>query len=266
PGIAGIDTRALTRHLREAGAMMGALATDGASVEELRALVDAAPPMAGAELVSEVTTDAPYAFEQPSWGRARPSPRVHVVVFDFGVKRNILRRLVDAGARVTVVPARTKLEALEELAPDGVLLSNGPGDPAAVSEVISEVRRILEARPALPVFGICLGHQILCLALGGRTYKLKFGHHGGNHPVRSERGGRVAITAQNHGFAVDLSSLGPAELDQVNLFDGTVAGFRLRDRPVWGVQYHPEDAPGPHDANPLIAEFVQTVARVAGAA
>ncbi len=281
PGMAEFDTRALTRHIREAGAMMAILSTEEHDVDTLLQRVRAAPGMEGADLASQVSTPTIYSWDERSWDarhNASASARaaaqadepadVHIVVVDFGVKHNILRRLRDAGARSTVVPSTTTAAELMTLAPDGVLLSNGPGDPSACEAAIVEIRDLLTKHPELPVFGICLGHQILCLALGGRTYKLKFGHHGGNHPVRDERSGAVAITSQNHGFAVDLESISRSdaaaqgvELTQVNLFDQTVAGFALTGRPVSGVQYHPEDAPGPHDAGALIQNFVRDVRR-----
>jgi carbamoyl-phosphate synthase small subunit len=186
---------------------------------------------------------------------------VHVVCWDFGVKLNLLRRLRDEGARVTVMPTASTAEEILAQRPDGVLLSNGPGDPAAVTGVIRELKRLLDATD-VPIFGVCLGHQLLALALGGRTYKMKFGHHGGNHPVRHEASRRIAITSQNHGFAVDIDSLGSgAALTHLNLFDGTAAGLRLRDRPISSVQYHPEASPGPHDASDLLTGFVAQVRR-----
>ena len=262
PALAELDTRALTRHLREAGAVMGALSSETDDVDALLRLARAAHPMEGMGLAVEVGAQEPFTWERPSWrlGGDAPTPAgdVHVVVLDFGVKLGILRRLRDEGARVTVVPGTWSADQVLALRPDGVLLSNGPGDPAALPGPIAVIARILAARPAMPVLGICLGHQLLALALGGRTYKLKFGHHGGNHPVR--RGGRALITAQNHGFAVDLASLGDrAERTDEHLFDGTVAGIRLRDRPVSSVQYHPEASPGPHDASGLINDFVAQV-------
>jgi len=200
PGITEVDTRALTRHLREKGAVMGALSTDGKSAAELVAIARAAPSMEGRGLAHEVSTAAAYAWDEPTW--QHEAPRVdpagaHVVVLDFGVKRNILRNLRDQGLRVTVVPSRSSVDEVLALRPDGVLLSNGPGDPAALVDVIANVRQLVDRAPTLPVFGICLGHQLLSLALGGRTYKLKFGHHGGNHPVREETSTGVRITSQN---------------------------------------------------------------------
>lgn len=259
PGMAEFDTRALTRHLRDSGAMMAALCCgQPPDLAALRDLAEAAEPMGGRDLASEVTTKKVYEWTSGSWGQPSRESDVCVVVIDYGVKLSILRRLRDVGARVVVVPADTPVDAMLDHKPDGVLLSNGPGDPAAVSVAITRIRDLLARTPKLPIFGICLGHQLLCLALGGRTYKLKFGHHGGNHPVRDEATGTVAITAQNHGFAVELDSLGEgAVLSHLNLFDQTVAGLRLRERPVNSVQYHPEDAPGPHDSRGLIWAFVE---------
>ncbi len=271
-GIGEIDTRALTRHLREHGAQMAAVSHDCDDVEALRKLALDAPSMAGRDLVREVSTASPYTWDEGSWrapaplsgtgAEPQPLPEIHahVVAYDFGIKRNILRKLRDQGVRTTVVPAGTPIAEVLAEAPDGVFLSNGPGDPGAVRDVIEELRKLVaDPRAAdLPIFGICLGHQLLCLALGGRTYKLKFGHHGGNHPVRDERDGSIAITAQNHGFAVDVSSLGDgAELTHLNLFDDTVAGVALRGRPVSGVQYHPEASPGPHDSDALFERFAR---------
>lgn len=266
-GIGELDTRALTRHLREHGACMAAISTeldahDPNFHETLQQLARAAAPMEGRNLVDEVTTAEPYTWTEPSWG-ARETPEVHarVVAYDFGIKRNILRKLRDQGIETRVVPASTPVAEVLAAEPDGVFLSNGPGDPAAVEGVIEQLRELVSsADRGLPVFGICLGHQLLCLALGGRTYKLKFGHHGGNHPVRDERDASIAITSQNHGFAVDMDSLGEgATLTHVNLFDQTVAGFELSDRPVFGVQYHPEACPGPMDSDRLFERFASVV-------
>ena len=265
-GLAGVDTRALTRRLRHGGMMRGLLATDGAVSD--RALVErvrASAGLDGRDLVREVTTPAPYPWHEPSWRHPEDRPPAsaihhHVVAYDFGIKRQILRRLVDAGCRVTVVPASTPASAALALAPDGIFLSNGPGDPAAVPYAAAACRELLDG--GLPVFGICLGHQILGLALGGTTYKLRFGHHGGNQPVIDLTTGKVEITAQNHGYAVDVDSLsGRAELTHRNLNDGTVEGMRLAGRPVFSVQYHPEASPGPHDSNHLFARFARLLER-----
>ena len=263
PGLAEFDTRALTRRLREGGSIMAALSSEGDDVDRLLALARAARPVEGRDLASEVCAREPYTWSDPSYcppdlQRPRIETDLHVVVVDFGVKHNILRRLCDEGARVTVVPAGTNAAAILELRPDGVLLSNGPGDPAALEQPVVELCRLIELAPTLPIFGICLGHQVLALALGGQTYKLKFGHHGANHPIA--RDGRVLITSQNHGFAVDLESLGQrAELTDQNLFDRTVAGIRLVKGPISSVQYHPEASPGPHDGASLLREFVQQI-------
>ncbi|MBP7287810.1 MAG: glutamine-hydrolyzing carbamoyl-phosphate synthase small subunit [Nannocystaceae bacterium] len=275
-GIAEVDTRALTRHLRRFGATMGALANDGTALEVLQQAARAAGTMQGRGLAHEVSTRDSYTWREPTlWHAPGDGLRGHVVVIDFGVKRNILRNLVDRGLAVTVMPSTTTAQELLAAAPDGVLLSNGPGDPDALPDVVAQVRALIERAPTLPVFGICLGHQLLSLALGGRTYKLPFGHHGGNHPVRvdaaamvdvDDGGARpfaVQITSQNHGFAVDAGSLaaaGDVAVTHVNLFDDTVAGLRLKGRPLLGVQYHPEAAPGPHDASPWFDGFATMVA------
>jgi carbamoyl-phosphate synthase small subunit len=265
-GIAELDTRALTRHLREHGATMAAISSEIADPEALQQLALEAAPMQGRNLVGEVTTEQRYTWTTPSWGTSAPPVRARVIAYDFGIKRNILRKLRDRGIETTVVPAATPFREVLAEAPDGVLLSNGPGDPAAVGDVITELRELMSpdgADRTLPIFGICLGHQLMCLALGGRTYKLKFGHHGGNHPVRDERDKSIAITSQNHGFAVDLDSLGDigvaASLTHVNLFDRTVAGLELDDRPVFAVQYHPEACPGPSDSDRLFDRFAAAV-------
>jgi len=263
PGLCEVDTRALTRHLRRVGAVMGALSTEDTDASRLLALAKAAPSMEGRGLAHEVSTAEPYAWTEGTWEQgAPPLVDVHVVVYDFGIKRNILRCLVDQGMRVTVVPSTTSVDRVLALAPDGVVLGNGPGDPAALVDVVERTRELLGRDARLPIFGICLGHQLMCLALGGRTYKLSFGHHGGNHPVRDEQTAAVEITAQNHGFAVDPESLrGIAEVSRLNLFDRTVAGLRLRDVPQWSVQYHPEASPGPRDAGHLFVELAATVRR-----
>jgi carbamoyl-phosphate synthase small subunit len=262
PGLGEVDTRALTLHVRRAGAIMAALSTELTDPARLVELARSAAPMEGRALAHEVSTREPLQWEQPSWGTVSPpAPDVHVVVLDYGVKLQILRRLRDEGARVTVLPSTASAREVLDARPDGVFLSNGPGDPAALHDIVATVRELLKGGPQVPLYGICLGHQLLCLALGGRTYKLKFGHHGGNHPVRAEAERRVAITAQNHGFAADAASLADhgATVTHVNLFDATVAGLELRDRPVRAVQFHPEASPGPHDAAAFFGEFVARV-------
>jgi carbamoyl-phosphate synthase small subunit len=254
-GIAGIDTRALTRHLRTRGAQRGIISTRRADADQLVAGARASRSMVGADLAREVTCARPYRFEAPA-GPERP---YRVVAYDFGIKRSILRMLAASGCDVTVVPAATMAEDVMARAPDGVFLSNGPGDPEPCRYAIEATKRLMER---LPVFGICLGHQILGLACGGRTYKLKFGHRGANHPVKNLLTGRVEITSQNHGFAVDGSLFEKPELEltHVNLNDGTVEGFRHRELAVMSVQYHPEASPGPHDSHYLFDEFVRLMA------
>jgi carbamoyl-phosphate synthase small subunit len=267
-GIQDIDTRALTRHLRDHGAQDGiisSVATDPAQlVERARAL----PGLVGRDLVAEVTTDAPFGWSEGAWDLARgygapPPPRFSVVAYDCGIKLNILRQLRAAGCDVTVVPASTSAAAVLERKPDGVFLSNGPGDPEGVPYLIQSVRGLLGR---VPIFGICLGHQILGLAAGGRTFKLPFGHHGANHPVKDLTTGKVEITAQNHGFAVDPASVTPLgwEPTHRNLNDGTCEGLRHREWPVFSVQYHPEASPGPHDANYLFHRFTDLMIEQGG--
>ncbi len=266
PGISGVDTRALTLRLRTVGVLKGALSTlPDAKPEDLVAKARAWAGLEGRDLVRDVTCPEPYHWAEgvaSGWRFPveRPASPFHVVAYDFGLKRGILRRLADHGCRVTVVPAYTPAAEALALAPDGIFLSNGPGDPAGLPYAAKATRAFLDA--GLPLFGICLGHQILGLALGGRTYKLKFGHHGSNHPVREVATGRVQITAQNHNYAVDAETLDPAqvEITHWNLNDRTVEGMRLRGRPVFSVQYHPEASPGPHDADDLFAQFVRLMA------
>ncbi len=266
PGIEGVDTRMLTQKLRDQGAMRGLIITDDKLSDA--AIVDyvrKTPGLEGRDLVREVTSPSQFAWEEGSWHHAQdPAQRrprdKHVVAYDFGMKRNILRMLVDAGCRVTVVPATTPAADVLALRPDGVFLSNGPGDPAAVTYAAEACRAIVAKK--VPLFGICLGHQILGLALGGATYKLKFGHHGANCPVMDLSTRRVEITSQNHGFAVDVDSLrGKAELTHVNLNDNTVEGMRLGSGPAFSVQYHPEASPGPHDASYLFDRFMALIER-----
>jgi carbamoyl-phosphate synthase small subunit len=254
PALEGIDTRALVRRLRERGSLRGVLTTERSDAAALAAELADFPTMAGRALVDEVTCAAPYELA------AEGEERRHLAVYDFGVKTNILRSLQERGARLTVLPARTPARDVLALGVDGVVLSNGPGDPEPLTGIVDEVRALVAAE--VPLFGICLGHQLLGLALGGRTFKLKFGHHGGNQPVHDRVSGRVAITSQNHGFAVDPESL-PAscEVTEVNLNDGTVEGFTVSDKPVWSVQYHPEAAPGPHDASFLFDRFLAATAQ-----
>ena len=267
PGIDDVDTRALTRCLRDQGAMRGAIAPipDGdvdRAIAEVLARVKAAPTMDGQDLVPRVTTREAYTWNRPSWRALDdttlppvPELRHRVVALDFGIKENILRGLRDVGCEVTVVPATTSARDILAQKPDGVFLSNGPGDPAAVTYGIYTVRELTGG--SAPIFGICLGHQILALALGAKTFKLPFGHHGGNHPVKDLTTGKVEITSQNHGFAVDPASL-PAGVrcTHINLFDQSVEGLDVEGRPVFSVQYHPEASPGPHDASYLFRRFL----------
>jgi carbamoyl-phosphate synthase small subunit len=261
PAISHIDTRALVRHLRKHGAMQGVISTKPADAETMVARAKAAPKMVGLDLASRVTTPSRYRWSAPSPhilagdGGAPAEPRFHVVAFDYGIKQNILRRLVDVGCHVTVVPAKTSAADVMELKPDGVFLSNGPGDPEPVDYAAQGVRDLMGR---VPIFGICLGHQIIGLALGGKTYKLKFGHHGGNHPILNLETQKVEITAQNHGFAVDPDSLKANEviLTHKNLNDDTLEGLRHRSMPLFSVQYHPEASPGPHDSAYLFNRFV----------
>ena len=254
-GIQGVDTRALTRHIRDHGAQMAAIGAG--DPDELLQLARSAPPMQGRDLTGEVATTETYEWKEGSgvWAdRAEREHRPHVVALDFGVKRNILRCLVDAGCRVTVVPGTMPASEVLALDPDGIFLSNGPGDPAATEYAIATTRELLGSKP---IFGICLGHQILSLALGAKTYKLKFGHRGLNQPVKNLETGRVEITTQNHGFAVDPGSLGDAAvLTHVHLNDDTCMGVEALGHEAFSVQYHPEAAAGPHDARYLFDRFV----------
>jgi carbamoyl-phosphate synthase small subunit len=257
--IADIDTRRLTRILRDRGAQPGAIliGTDEARAVEL---ARSFPGMAGLDLAKVVSASAPYEWSETAWALGRgygrlAEPRLHVVAYDFGVKRNILRLLASRGCRITVVPATTSAAETLRLQPDGVFLSNGPGDPEPCDYAIAATREIIAA--GKPTFGICLGHQIMALASGGRTLKMKFGHHGANHPVQDLETRRVAITSQNHGFAVDAASLPDnCKVTHVSLFDGSLQGFRRTDKPAFCFQGHPEASPGPHDIGDLFDRFV----------
>ena len=288
PGIEGVDTRALTKRLRECGAMRAVLTTVAAEAADPEATVaraKEAPSMEGADMVKEVSTETAYRWDENDsdsrrWTllnasqsdeknaaehedergqRFAPLPEIkyRIVAYDFGIKRNILRNLRQHGFQVDVVPARTPAAEVLEKNPDAVFLSNGPGDPAALDDIHSEIRQIVGKKP---MFAICLGHQVLAHAFGGKTFKLKFGHRGGNQPVKDLRDNRVAITSQNHGFAVDGESLPDnVEVTHINLNDNTVEGLRHRDHPVFSVQYHPEAAPGPHDADYFFEEFAKLI-------
>jgi carbamoyl-phosphate synthase small subunit len=272
PGLSGIDTRALVRRIRDQGAQVAVLSTDPAvqGQDELIARARNAPGLDGVDWVDAVTCSEPYDWHEGAWpgirGQVprppRPTPTLRVVAYDFGVKRNILRLLVEHGFEVTVVPAKTPAADALALEPDAIFLSNGPGDPDAVEGVRDTVRELSHAKP---LFGICLGHQILSLALGGRTEKLKFGHHGGNQPGKDLATGKVAICAENHGYAVNAESLAqagePVDITHINLNDDTVEGLAHAERPVFSVQYHPEASPGPHDASFFFRRFREMTER-----
>jgi carbamoyl-phosphate synthase small subunit len=268
--IAGIDTRKLTRHLRSKGAQNGAIvgleagvAVTPAAIDQAIAAAKAAPPMSGLDLAKVVSVRATYEWTQTEWKLGagygvQITPKFHVVAFDYGVKKNILRMLAQRGARVTVVPAQTPAADVLKLKPDGIFLSNGPGDPEPCDYAIEATRDLIET--GIPTFGICLGHQIMALASGAKTFKMKFGHHGANHPVKDLDNGRVSITSQNHGFAVDEKTL-PANLraTHISLFDGTLQGLARTDKPAFCFQGHPEASPGPHDIGYLFDRFTQSM-------
>ena len=274
-GIQGIDTRSLVRHLRDHGSQEGIITTADANPADTIAKAKASPGLVGRDLVKNVTCAAPYDWDEGDWELGEgykkrqaaknprrgkkvasfQSPGFAVVAYDFGIKYNILRNLAESGCQVRVVPADTSAADVLAMNPDGIFLSNGPGDPDAVPYARENVQKLIGRKP---IFGICLGHQIMGLALGGKTYKLKFGHHGGNQPVMDMTTRKVEITAQNHGFAVDADSLkGAVEITHLNLNDNTVEGLAHRELPIFSVQYHPESSPGPHDAHYLFARFVQ---------
>ena len=260
PVLDDIDTRRLTKHLRTAGVMRGVIAEGDGPSKDARGVLESCPSMEGLDLATRVSTKRSY-----SWGN--PKARYHVVAYDYGIKRNILRLFADHDCRVTVLPATATSGEAMELKPDGVFLSNGPGDPAAVGYAPTAVKAI--ASQGVPIFGICLGHQIIGLTYGAQTEKMPYGHRGGNHPVKDLKSGRVLITSQNHGFAVSGSEKGvpgapDLEVTHVNLNDHTVEGVRHKHLPVFAVQYHPEAAPGPHDARPLFQEFIDAIRKGGG--
>lgn len=255
-GICRIDTRRLTRILRDKGAQGGALLLGDGTVEEAVAAAQGFSGLTGANLADTVSTDQPYVWSEGLWGVAPPASSKHVVVYDFGVKRNILRELVAVGCKLTVVPSTTPVAEVLAMKPDGVMLSNGPGDPEPVANGIDAAKALLAA--GIPTMGICLGHQIMALAAGAETIKMKFGHHGANHPVQDLESGRVAITSQNHGFAVNEGSLPEClEATHRSLFDGSLQGIRHLEAPAFSFQGHPEASPGPHDLSPLFTRFVE---------
>lgn len=262
-GLSGIDTRALVRHLRDHGAQNGVIASDGMSEADAVAMARAWEGLEGRDLVGQVSCKAISEWTQGSYridvtGYQEPSSTTHVVAFDYGCKRNIFRKLADRNMKVSIVPATTSAADVLAMQPDGIFLSNGPGDPAAVGYAVDTIRELLDSN--IPIFGICMGHQLLSQALGLSTFKLKFGHRGGNHPVKDETTGKIEITSQNHGFAVaDTAVPESVEITHRSLFDGTVEGLRVKGEPIFSVQYHPEASPGPHDADYLFDRFAALI-------
>lgn len=258
-GVEGVDTRALTKHIRVAGAMKGIISTEDLDRKRLVRKAKNSPSLIGRDLVKEVTCDQTYVWEQPRYEMR--NTRYEVVAIDCGIKFNILRMLTERGSNVTVVPASTDAKTILGMKPDGLFLSNGPGDPEGVPYVVETVKKLVGK---LPVFGICFGHQMLGLALGGRTFKLKFGHRGANHPVKDLSTNKIEITVQNHGFCVDMDSLpkDEVEITHINLNDHTCEGFKHKKYPVFSVQYHPEASPGPHDASYLFKQFIDMMKEV----
>ncbi len=276
PGISGVDTRWLTRKLRDGGTQKAVLSTNGTSIEKLLEMVNDWPGLAGRDMVKEITCSEPYRWSGDMGSKwvhpvnQKPNPvdsnplniapyPWSIAAYDFGIKKNILRHLASDGAQVIVVPAITSAKDVLALKPDGIFLSNGPGDPAGLPYLVDTVRELLNS--GVPMFGICLGHQLIGRALGADTYRLKFGHHGGNHPVQHLPGGKVLITAQNHNYCVTPTDLDPAEVEitHISLNDGSLEGFRMKHRAVLSVQFHPEAAPGPHDAHDIFNEFFSMI-------
>ena len=266
PGISGVDTRFLTRKLRDGGTQKAALSTCGTAPEKLLQMAQEWLGLDGRDTVKEVTCPSSHAWEGdpgdkwvPQSPSNHPQASIHIVAYDYGIKRNILRHLAAYGARITVVPADTSAEETLALKPDGVFLSNGPGDPEGLPYAVEAVRALLDSD--IPILGICLGHQLVGMALGGRKRRLKFGHHGGNHPVKHLPSGKVLITAQNHNYFIETDSLDPAkvEITYLSLNDNSLEGLRLKGRPVSSVQFHPEAAPGPHDAHAIFGEFFENI-------
>jgi len=262
-GLEGIDTRKLVKHIRTEGAMKGIISSTDLNIDKLKKKLASYPGLVGRDIVKDVTAKKPYNWDKPVIDVLNPNEerlekKYKVVAFDFGIKQNILRMLCSHGCDVKVVPAATSPDEVLSQKPDGVFLSNGPGDPAPVTYAVETVKNLLGK---VPIFGICLGHQILSLALGGKTYKLKFGHRGANHPVKNLQTGKIEITSQNHGFCVDMDSLKDkdVELTHINLNDNTLEGFRCKRYPAFSVQYHPEASPGPHDSAYLFTEFIKSM-------